>query len=123
MQLNKVAQDGRDYYVQAISEKKALIAERNSSLPHIARGISDSQSYNLQSVDDTIRESLKHNPMGPTSGKDYKDYTTFIKEITAKVDYDNRKKQRNSKSNSITKVEEPKRTNSYSVPGSIAPKN
>lgn len=71
--------------MQAISEKKALIAERNSSLPHISRGISDSQSYNLQSVDDPVRES-KHNPIGPTSGKDYKDYTTFIKEITAKVD-------------------------------------
>ena len=46
--LNKVALDGRDYYSQAYSEKKALIAERNSSLPHIARGLSESQSYTME---------------------------------------------------------------------------
>lgn len=83
--LEKIVQDGHRYYQQSYSEKKAIIDERNFSLPAIRTSPQESYQNLNQSYAGPNLRNLNRNisPIGPSSGN-LKEYLTEIAQKSAR---------------------------------------
>lgn len=89
--LEKIVQDGHRYYQQSYTEKKALIDERNFSLPAIRSSPQESYSQPMLGKGGSNRNIT---PIGPTSGN-LKEYLAEIAEKSSR-----KKPRRNPSKNS-----------------------